>query len=140
MPGKLIALHICRGHREPMDLVQEAVAISELGLEGDRHAMEGSPRQVLLMDKETLDGLELAPGMIRENLTLEGLELGSLNEGQVLRVGSEVSLQTTGPCIGCERMDEIRPGLRDDLVGRPGVLAVVLSGGTLRVGDTVKVE
>jgi MOSC domain-containing protein YiiM len=37
-------------------------------------------------------------------------------------------------------MDEIRPGLREELNGRRGVLATVLNGGTLKVGDTVRVE
>ena len=138
--AKVIALHLCQGQRQPMTPVQEAVAISDLGLEGDRHATKGSARQVLVMDKETLDGLGLTPGVIKENITVEGLDLSSVIAGQVFFIGDEVTLEATGPCEPCSRMDEIRPGLRVDLLDRRGIVTMVLSGGTLRVGDAVRLE
>ena len=42
--------------------------VADLGIEGDRHAKPDTRNQVLLMDTETLDALELAPGDIRENV------------------------------------------------------------------------
>ena len=138
--AKVIALHLCQGQREPMTPVQEAVAISDLGLEGDRHAMKGSARQVLVMDKETLDSLDLTPGVIKENITCEGLDLSSVTAGQVFFIGEEVTLEATGPCEPCSRMDEIRSGLRVDLLRRRGIVTMVLSGGTLKVGDLVRLE
>ena len=138
--AKVIALHLCQGQRQPMIPVQEAVAISDLGLEGDRHARKGSARQVLVMDKETLDGLGLTPGVIKENITVEGLDLSSVMAGQVFFIGGEVTLEATGPCEPCSRMDEIRPGLRVDLLDQRGIVTMVISGGTLRVGDAVRLE
>jgi MOSC domain-containing protein YiiM len=123
-----------------MTPVQEATAISDLGLEGDRHAIQGSPRQVLVMDKETLDSLNLPMGVIKENITIEGLDFSSITAGQVFFLGDEVTLEATGPCEPCTRMDEIRPGLRETLDGRRGIITMVLNGGTLRVNDTVRVE
>jgi MOSC domain-containing protein YiiM len=58
----------------------------------------------------------------------------------VFFIGDEVSLEATGPCEPCTRMDEIRPGLREALDGRRGITTMVLSGGMLKVGDTVRVE
>ena len=138
--AKVIALHLCQGQREPMTPVQKAVAISDLGLEGDRHAMKGSARQVLVMDKETLDSLDLTPGVIKENITVEGLDLSSVTAGQVFFIGDEVTLEATGPCEPCSRMDVIRPGLRVDLLRRRGIVTMVLGGGTLKVGDLVRLE
>jgi MOSC domain-containing protein YiiM len=34
-------------------------------------------------------------------------------------------------------MDDLRPGLQEAIRGERGVLARVVSGGTIRVGDTV---
>ena len=51
----MLGLHIATKKGQPMTEVVEAKAISDLGLEGDQHAEEGSTKQVLLMDKETLD-------------------------------------------------------------------------------------
>jgi len=42
---------------------------------GCAHARKNSNRQVLLVDKETLDAMELRPGIIRENITTEGLNV-----------------------------------------------------------------
>ena len=138
--GRVVSIQLCKGHREPMAVVPEAVAISDFGLEGDRHAMKGNARQVLLVDVETLQSYGLAPGIVRENITVEGVQLSSIDAGQVFFIGEEVTLEVTGDCLPCSRMDEIRPGLREEISGRRGVLATVLSGGTLKVGDMVRVE
>lgn len=138
--GRVLALHLCQEHRAPMTSVQEAVAISDVGLETDRHAVQGSARQVLVMDVETLESIGLAPGVIKENITVEGVDLSCIRPGHVFFIGDVVTLEVTGPCEGCTRMDEIRPGLRDLLKGQRGILTTVLNGGTLRVGDIVNVE
>ena len=138
--GSVVSLRLCTGHRQPMKVVQEAQAITDTGLEGDRHAREGGARQVLLMDKETLESLSLQAGDVRENVTTEGLDLKELQPGNVLFVGSEVTLEVTGECEPCSRMDELRPGLRQALEGRRGILTMVLNGGTIRVGDPARVE
>ena len=67
--GTVLALHLSSQKGQSMAEVSEANAISDVGLEGDRHAQQGNPRQVLLMDKETLDLLSLSSGMIKENIT-----------------------------------------------------------------------
>lgn len=138
--GKILAIHLCEERRQPMTPVDEAVAISDLGLEGDQHAVAGSPRQVLLMDNETLVSFGLTPGVIRENITVEGVDFSAVRAGQVFFVGDQVTLEATGPCLPCYRMDEIRYGLQQELQGRRGVVAMVLNGGTFRVGDAVRVE
>ena len=37
-------------------------------------------------------------------------------------------------------MEEIRPGLWDKLNGRRGMLAMVINGGTLKVGDPISLD
>ena len=138
--GRIVNLHLCKERLQPMVPVQEATAISDLGLEGDKHAVKGSPRQVLVMDLETLRTLDLAPGVIKENVTVEGLDLSSVKAGQVFFIGDHVTLEATGPCEPCSRMDEIRPGLQQALDGCRGIITMVLNGGTLRVGDAIRVE
>ena len=141
--GEIVSVHICVGHRRPMESVESANVIARFGLEGDRHATSApgrSGRQVLLMDRETLDRLELAPGDIRENITTSGVELSSLAPGRKVSLGQTAVVETTGECEPCGRMDEIRPGLQRVLDGRRGMLARVLDGGTVAVGDAVRVS
>ena len=139
--ARITSLQLCVGHRQPMRQVSSAKVIAGLGIEGDAHARSegvGTARQVLLMDSETLDDMGLSPSQIRENVTTTGLAPGSVAAGQRLALGDSVVLELTGDCAPCGRMDEIRAGLRAELEGRRGLLATVIEGGTITVGDTVR--
>ncbi len=138
--GRVESLYLCVGHRSPMDSRQTVTALTDVGLEGDRHANPRSHRQVLVMEKEILDSLGLKPGSIRENVTISGLPIHHLTAGQRIRAGAEVILEVTELCEPCSRMDELRPGLRETLDGKRGVLTRVVRGGSLRVEDPVAVE
>ena len=139
--ASITAIQLCVGHRQPMRHVDSARVIAGLGIEGDAHTASEGPRtarQVLLMDSETLDEMGLKPSQIRENVTTTGLAPGSVAAGQRLALGDDVVLEVTGDCAPCGRMDEIRAGLRERLEGRRGLLATVIEGGTMTVGDTVR--
>ncbi len=121
---------------QPLTVAQ---AVADFGLEGDRHARAGSRRQVLLVEKETLDALDLAPGTVRENITTQGANLASLLPGRRLRLGRDVVLEVTGTCNPCHRLDEVRDGLSQEIADRRGVNARVVAGGSIRLGDAIVV-
>ena len=137
--GTITNLHIARVKGTPSDPVQKATAISGLGLEGDRSAYEGNTRQVLFVDKEILDGFGLEPGQVKENITVTGLNVAQVQPGQVFTIG-DVTLEAVGDCEPCGKMDGIRLGLKDQLQGKRGMLAKVINGGGIKVGDSVRVE
>ena len=137
--GSVTNLHIARVKGTPSDPVQEATAISGLGLEGDRSAYQGNLRQVLLVDKAILDEAGLAPGQVKENITVSGLNLSGTKIGQIISIGDGVTLEVVGDCEACGKMDAIRMGLKDALDGKRGTLAKVLNGGAIKVGDTIQV-
>ena len=140
--GHIISLQLCLEHRDPMSKVEGATLVTGYGIEGDRHATrEGIriARQVLLMDTETLASFGLQAGQIKENITTEGIDLASLPEGQKIALGDDVVLRITGFCEPCARMDEIRDGLRVELNEKRGMLAYVVQGGEIKVGDGVRV-
>jgi MOSC domain-containing protein YiiM len=114
-------------------------AVGNLGLEGDYHAHPDGARQVLLIEAETLERLGLEMSGVMENITTRGIALMALECGTRVRVG-EALLEVTQPCAPCARMDEIRPGLRTVLEGQRGMLARVIEGGEMRVGDAIRVE
>ena len=138
--GSITNIHIARIKGTPSDPVPDATAISGMGLEGDRSCSTENVRQVLFMDKETLDRMELAPGQIKENITTQGLDLTQAKAGQVFLLGEEVTMEVVGECEPCGKMDAIKPGLREELDGRRGMLAKVINGGAFKVGDTVRIE
>ena len=125
------------GKHMPMEELREARLLADFGIEGCAHAHPGSNRQILLVDRETLDAMELEPGMLRENITTDGLNVNSLKMGQRLRIGQAI-LEVRMVCTPCNLMERIRPGLRKELWGRRGTLCCVWQGGILRAGDGIE--
>lgn len=142
MTAEIISLQICVGHREPMSVVDSATFVEGYGIEGDRHAVKSgarTSRQVLLMDDDTLEGFGLGVGQVRENVTVTGIDLHAMPAGQRLALGDEAVVEITQFCAPCERMDEVRPGLREELENQRGMLATVITGGVVNVGDGIRI-
>lgn len=120
-----------------MDGHERATAIAGHGLEGCAHARPGTKREVLFASKQHLDALGVEPGRIRENLTVEGADVHEWPIGQLVSLG-EAEFEITMVCDPCERMDEIRPGLREQIDGKRGMLARVVRTGEVAAGDEIQ--
>ncbi|MDR7103412.1 MOSC domain-containing protein [Croceicoccus sp. BE223] len=140
--------------RGPMQLVDEVAVTLREGVVGDyRGAMRPDgprKRQVSLIEAESwasaLHDLGLSPDAIgwqerRANLLVEGLALPR-NNGARVRIGEAVVIEIVQECDPCSRMEEIHPGLKAALLPdwRGGVLGRVLAEGTIRTGDTIRIE
>jgi MOSC domain-containing protein YiiM len=120
-----------------MDGHNRVRALADHGLEGCAHARPGGKRQVLFASTEHLDAVGVEPGRIRENFTVDGVDVHTWPVGQRVRAGTAV-FEVTMVCDPCERMDAIRPGLRGELEGRRGMLARVLEEGEVALGDSLE--
>jgi MOSC domain-containing protein YiiM len=149
-PGQLRWIGLRTARRGPIEVVERAEAVAGLGLLGDRRAAERAPdpasrRQVTLVQAEHLDVVaallgraEVDPALVRRNLVVAGINLAALDKRR-FRVG-EVVLEGAGPCRPCSRMEEdsaLGPGGYQALRGHGGIVARVLTSGTLAVGDEV---
>ncbi len=133
--GSVANLFLKTQSGKPMTAVTAVTAVSGEGILGD--ASYGKrKRQVLLIDSETLSEFELNPGDVRENVTLVNFELARLSPHDQLVLG-DILLAVTGPCEPCSMLDDLRLGLSSDIKGRRGVLATVVRGGELKVGDPI---
>jgi MOSC domain-containing protein YiiM len=121
------------GRSEPRDRVR---ALEGQGLEGCAHA-NPPRREVLLASQQHLDAVGVDPGAIRENVTVSGADVHEWPIGQRVRVG-EALLEITMVCDPCHRMDELRDGLRSELEGKRGMLAHVVEGGDIALGDAIE--
>ena len=147
---------------------ESIVLLAGLGVEGDVHAgttvkhrfrmekdaSQPNLRQVHLMHEELFDelretGFEVAAGQLGENVTTRGVDLLGLPVGTLLHLGEEAVVEVTGLRNPCAQIDTFRQGLLKQVVGRgedgkvrfkSGIMSVVVTGGTVRPGDSIKVE
>jgi MOSC domain-containing protein YiiM len=142
--------------------------VAGLGVDGDVHQgrkirhrarMEHDPeqpnlRQVHLLHGELHDelrdqGFELEPGDMGENITTRGIDLLGLPTGTRLLVGDGAVIEVTGLRNPCAALDGLGEGLLaatldrapdGALIRKAGIMAIVVSGGEVRVGDPIRVE
>ena len=137
-----MGLRVKLGRRQPMRKVEPMVFVAGSGIEEDMHFSDKrhlKDYQVLLMQEENLDALGLDHGVVSENVTTTGIDLQSLERETRLGLGDEVVLKISKECVPCGLMDDIRSGLQKELLGRRGMLAAVEEGGTVSLGDSVRV-
>ena len=112
----------------PIAIVSEAEIVAERGIVGD-HRFDGrldSKRQVTLIQHEHLAAVagmlhreDVQPELVRRNVVLEH----------------------SGPCEPCSRLETVLgPGGYNAMRGHGGITAKVLHGGTIRIGDVVRVK
>ena len=136
--------------KAPMKVPTSARVTPERGVEGDHRGVikpgGRGKRQISLMERADWDavtaqlGVDLPWWERRANLLVDGLDLPQ-TPGSRLRIGP-ILLLVTGECDPCVRMEAVAPGLASALTPdwRGGVLASVVRGGTITIGDSITVE
>jgi MOSC domain-containing protein YiiM len=142
--------------------------LAGLGVEGDAHLGETvkhrsrvaidptqpNLRQVHLIHAELHDelrsaGFNVLPGDMGENITTRAIDLLGLPTGTHLQIGATALIELTGLRNPCAQLDQFQPGLQAAVLGRDaqgnlirkaGVMAIVLVGGDVSVGDPILVE
>jgi len=134
--------------RTELEALLEADVLTDRHLAGDHASPKaGGKRQITLIQQEHLAAVAgflglsgpVAPGRLRRNLVVSGLNLLAL-KGRQIQLGDEVVLDITGECHPCSRMEEeLGPGGYNAMRGHGGLTAHIAQGGRLRVGDAVRV-
>ena len=128
---------------------KQAIAEGDLkegyGLIGDAHADCCTHRQVSLLAIESINkmrslGFDIGPGDFAENLTTEGLELGSSPPGTRISIGKDVILEITQIGKDCHSGCAIYQQIGKCIMPKEGVFATVIHGGFVRAGDEISVS
>jgi MOSC domain-containing protein YiiM len=141
--GRLTFIGLRPARHVPVVAVMTATLVTERGLTGDRYAQKGGKRQVSLIQAEHLPVIAaftetpVAPELLRRNLVIEGVPLAALRR---LRFSiGEAELEGTDRCAPCSRMREaLGPGGYAAMIDMGGILARVIRGGEIHVGDEVR--
>lgn len=145
--GKVISICIGRIAGAKMEEISEVIAEAGNGLVGDRYyggngsfnKGKSGKRQVTFMNAMFFEGSDFAFTDSRRNIFLEGVELMDLI-GKEFTVG-EVTFRGVKYCDPCNRpntLADIEKSFRDTFFDRGGLVAEIIAGGPIRVGDKVK--
>lgn len=141
--------------------------LAGIGVEGDAHAgrtvqhryhVRKDPTrlnhtQVHLLQSELFTELAgrfpLSPGQLGENITTAGIDLLTLPAATRLYLGAEAVIELTGLRTPCKLIDTFQAGLQAAVTRRTpgapierraGVMAIVLTSGTVHPGDSLRIE
>ena len=162
--GEVIAVASDEKHNFSKIVKQEITLLANFGVEGDAHAgktvqhlydKKKTPdlpnlRQVHLIQSELFIELkkkeiEIFAGQMGENVVTGSIDLLSLPSDTILRIGN-VTLKLTGLRKPCYKLNTIHPNLLESVIERKsdgtlryksGVMAVVITGGVIRQGDSI---
>jgi uncharacterized protein YdeI (YjbR/CyaY-like superfamily) len=121
--------------------LESANLVAGYGIEGDRKG--GNPKRNLnLMSFETLEALReegfyTLPGQMGEQIVIQGLDVGKLATGEQLQIGERACVEVVSHRTGCERFEGVQGKSPTLAAGRLGVMARVVRGGRVAVGDPV---
>ena len=138
--AQVLAVCISENKGERKKPVEAVELRQNHGIVGDAHAGDWH-RQVSLLAQESIDkmrtlGLNVNAGDFAENITTSGIELVTLPVGSRLQVGKTV-LEVTQLGKECHTRCAIYDQAGDCVMPKEGIFARVLSGGTIRPGDSV---
>ena len=144
--GNVTHIFVAAARGAPAKSIAVVEALANQGLEGDRYAESKFRRspdyQVTLIELENIEafarttGLAMTPEMPRRNIVTRGVRLNDLC-GRRFKVGEAVfeGLELCEPCSLLAKRTH-REVLKV-LVGKGGLRARIISGGEIRVGDSV---
>ncbi|MBT6290114.1 MAG: MOSC domain-containing protein [Rhodospirillaceae bacterium] len=151
--GRVLSMHSCAAKSEPLGFKDQLVCITGVGIEGDRYTLgTGSysdkpeiGRQITLIETETLEALArdwditLKPEETRRNVVTEGAPLNHL-VGRHFQIGDDVVLEGMRLNIPCQYLEDLLgiKSLFKSLINRSGLNCRIVTGGTIRNGDTVR--
>lgn len=163
----VIAVSSNPSHTFSKHIATSITLLAGLGVEGDAHSgvtvqhrsrvardpTQPNLRQVHLMHSELFDelrvqGYEIAPGDLGENITTRGVDLLALPRGTQLRIGPSAVVVITGLRNPCVQINRFRSGLMaavldhtadGKLIRKAGVMAVVAEGGRVDTGMAIDV-
>ena len=154
-------------HRSPIhgfskESTSSITLLTGLGVDGDAHCgtlvkhrsrvaadpSQPNLRQVHLMMGETLDSENVPDGALGENVTTFGIDLHALPTGTLMSIGNSL-IELTGLRNPCAQINTFRDGLLaafrsespgGETIRRAGIMAIVINGGVVHMGDEIRIE
>jgi MOSC domain-containing protein YiiM len=83
------------------------------------------------------EGFHTAPGELGEQIVIAGLAVESRVARKQLQIGDSAVISLGVPRTGCARFEHIQQRSKQSAAGRLGMMACVLVGGEIAVGDRV---
>ncbi|MFA6602832.1 MAG: MOSC domain-containing protein [Candidatus Shapirobacteria bacterium] len=126
---KVTHLFIKKQTDSEMNLV-ESLTVVDLQIVGQK--VSQPLRSVLITSKSLLDYWKIKPGVFRENVVIDDIDISELQSGDEIKIG-EVRIRITFNCEPCGKVAHIASAGK--LKKKRGVLGVFLNDGNFCIGD-----
>ena len=164
-PASVAAVNVSNTHTFSKSECHSLELLVGLGVKGDAHCgatvkhrsrVQADPtqpnlRQVHLLQLELIESLQtqgfrVAPGVMGENITTQGIDLLSLPLGTQLQFADRALITITGLRNPCAQLNNYQKGLTQavlergldgELIRKAGVMGVVSIAGNVCVGDAI---
>lgn len=168
LPGTVVSVSRDDQHRFSKPAVSSIRLLAGIGIEGDSHAgatvqhryeKKRNPSApnlcqvhfiaAELFDDLVTDGYTVRPGELGENVTTAGIDLMTLPLRTRLHLGAEAVVSITGMRSPCSLINGYQTGLMKQLIStdatgtvqrRGGIMGVVVTGGVVNPGDSIRVQ
>ncbi|MBR6228481.1 MAG: molybdenum cofactor biosynthesis protein [Eubacterium sp.] len=144
LTGKIRAICVSEKRGVEKNEVEQAVLVEGEGIQGDAHAGKWH-RQVSMLSGSSVDefnrrGAGVKNGDFGENLVIDGIDCIKLPVGSVLKFENGVTIRVTQKGKECHTHCNIYKRMGECIMPHQGTFTEVLTGGTIRKGDSFSVE
>lgn len=168
VPQSVVSVSRDDRHRFSKPPVATITLLEGLGVEGDVHAGVTVQHRYLVRKDPTAPnrtqvhliaaelfaelanlGFDVSAGEMGENITTTGIDLIRLPQRTILHLGPDAVVEITGLRSPCSLINKFQSGLmkacitRDEkghVIRKAGIMGIVLRGGEVTPGDSIRVE
>ena len=137
--GVIRSVAINLGKLKPMSYKKNIKVISNFGIQGDRFSKINDTRQIMIIDSNLYEINNLKKGSLRENISVENLDLNSCLEGQKILINDLIEMKITLIKDACASINYNDSEVIKKLKGNMYIFATPINSGIISQNDKIEI-
>ena len=137
--GVIRSVAINLGKLKPMSYKKNIKVISNFGIQGDRFSKINDTRQIMIIDSNLYEINNLKKGSLRENISVENLDLNSCIEGQKILINDLIEMKITLIKDACASINYNDSEVIKKLKGNMYIFATPINSGIISQNDKIEI-
>lgn len=137
--GVIRSVAINLGKLKPMSYKKNIKVISNFGIQGDRFSKLNDSRQIMIINSNLYEINNLEKGSLRENISVENLDLNSCLEGQKILINDLIEMKITLIKDACASINYNDSEVIKKLKGNMYIFATPINSGIISQNDKIEI-